>query len=86
MSSVLFYSFAIASLTRGWVAFVLFSLQIYYMDENVDIDINKLNINIASKLKSLFCFTSRSGTYDVTFTDLRSDPRPDLRSFLKAFF
>ena len=67
---VFFYSLAIASLTSGWIAFALFLLQIYHMDENM---------NVASKLKSLLCCTRRSGSYDVTF-DLRSDPTHELGS------
>ena len=43
---VLFYGFAIASLSGGWIAFALFTVQIYFMDQD---------LNIASKLRNLPC-------------------------------
>ena len=44
----LFNGFAIASLSCGWVAFGLFLLQIFNMDQDID---------VASKLKNLVCTT-----------------------------
>ena len=44
----IFNGFAIASLSCGWIAFGLFLIQIFYMDQD---------INIASKLKNLVCVT-----------------------------
>ena len=42
----LFYGFAIASLSGGYIAFALFTVQIYFMDQD---------LNIASKLRNLPC-------------------------------
>ena len=42
----LFNNFAIASLSGGWIAFALFTVQVYFMDQD---------INIVSKLRNLAC-------------------------------
>ena len=42
----LFYGFSIASLSSGWIAFALFTVQIFFMDQD---------INIFSKLRNLAC-------------------------------
>ena len=42
----LFNGFAIASLSGGWIAFALFTVQVYFMDQD---------INIVSKLRNLAC-------------------------------